>query len=455
MEIKVISKEIIKPSSPTPPHLGKFTLSIFDQFVPLVYCPLLFFYSCRNDNLKIEDKLAKLKDSLSKTLTRFYPLAGRIKDQRTVDCNDEGVLYVVAQVNHEMYNFLEAPNSRTLTHLVIPYQPICEGPPELVPQLTIQVNLFACGGMAIGLCVLHKIIDAYTVTSFVKSWAALARGTCDHVDKEELVYDRNLVPSLFPPNERLVYDAQASFWSSTSMTDAEDPRRFVFDATAISSLKAKARSEQVPNPTRTEAVISFVWKSALKASRLLYSSQKQSVVFSAINLRSRLSPPLPDRSIGNVVLRGVAHYTTTTTAEMELQHLVGLLRQSVAKVDSDYINKLKGETGHEEFRKRREELAKIYSEIPPNFMFEASSALNMGFYEGNFGWGKPVWFGEASLSEKMNKNSILLVEAPNADDVEVWITLNKHQMGIVEKDPEFLSYATPNPPIISNKDPKI
>lgn len=38
-----------------------------------------------------------LKSSLSTTLTRFYPLAGRISDDFSVDCSDAGALYVEAE----------------------------------------------------------------------------------------------------------------------------------------------------------------------------------------------------------------------------------------------------------------------------------------------------------------------------------------------------------------------
>ena len=41
--------------------------------------------------------------------------------------------------------------------------------------LTIQVNILECGGIAIGVCISHKVADASSVVTFVNGWAAVAR----------------------------------------------------------------------------------------------------------------------------------------------------------------------------------------------------------------------------------------------------------------------------------------
>ncbi|KAK7845432.1 vinorine synthase [Quercus suber] len=88
VEIEVISKEIIRPSSPTLTHLCHYQLSFIDQKQNPKDNSCIFFYS-KSDGDVIA-KSNKLKQSLSKLLTSYYPLAGRIKDNISVDCNDEG-----------------------------------------------------------------------------------------------------------------------------------------------------------------------------------------------------------------------------------------------------------------------------------------------------------------------------------------------------------------------------
>ncbi|XP_028211718.1 vinorine synthase-like [Glycine soja] len=42
--------------------------------------------------------------------------------------------------------------------------------------LGVQLNVFECGGIAIGACMSHKIADAMSYFMFIQTWAAIARG---------------------------------------------------------------------------------------------------------------------------------------------------------------------------------------------------------------------------------------------------------------------------------------
>ncbi|KAM5565285.1 hypothetical protein ABKV19_019355 [Rosa sericea] len=117
MVVKIISKECIKPSSPTPQHLKTHKLSLLDQFIPSIYVPMILFYpihpnptaSANSANTSQRSKL--LKQSLSETLTSFYPLAGRIRDNLSIDCNDEGASYTEAEVESlNLSEFLNHPD---------------------------------------------------------------------------------------------------------------------------------------------------------------------------------------------------------------------------------------------------------------------------------------------------------------------------------------------------------
>lgn len=82
-----------------------------DQFAPLVYLPMLLYYTNPNPMLEIVDdkRWQLLKQSVSKTLTHFYPLAGRIKGHLSIDCNDQGAYYVEARTNSHLNHFLNSP----------------------------------------------------------------------------------------------------------------------------------------------------------------------------------------------------------------------------------------------------------------------------------------------------------------------------------------------------------
>ncbi|KAI3932745.1 hypothetical protein MKW92_028011, partial [Papaver armeniacum] len=114
MKIEVVSKESVRPSFPTPKNFRTYNLSGIDQLLPAFYMDHILYYSNldSNDSSIGDDEEDKnmifsassrhrcdvLKKSLAETLTRYYPLAGRIKDEKSVECNDEGVDYIEARV---------------------------------------------------------------------------------------------------------------------------------------------------------------------------------------------------------------------------------------------------------------------------------------------------------------------------------------------------------------------
>nr|GFB64762.1 acylsugar acyltransferase 3-like [Tanacetum cinerariifolium] len=111
----IVSREIMKPSSPTPSHLKTYNLSMFDQLAPDAYVPLVIFYpNYSNIDLNSRLKLLDMKKSLSQTLTQYYPFA-------------------------------------------------------------VQVNQFACGGIAVAVSLSHKIADGSSLCNFFNDWAVMTR----------------------------------------------------------------------------------------------------------------------------------------------------------------------------------------------------------------------------------------------------------------------------------------
>jgi hypothetical protein len=98
MEVQLISRKLIKPSVQTPPHLQNLNISFLNQLAPSLYVANIFYYP--NHRHEIIKNIDRLEKSLSEILTLFYPLAGRyIKDNLSVDCNDEGVELLEAKVD--------------------------------------------------------------------------------------------------------------------------------------------------------------------------------------------------------------------------------------------------------------------------------------------------------------------------------------------------------------------
>ncbi|KAI4373833.1 hypothetical protein MLD38_011905 [Melastoma candidum] len=117
VQVEVVRAETVKPSSPTPDHLRRLELSFLDQVSPPVFMPIVLFFP--DDGVHSDqEKGDRIKESLSEALTLYYPLAGRVKDNLYVDCNDEGVLYVEARVRCQLYDILRDPVPKVLNEFL-------------------------------------------------------------------------------------------------------------------------------------------------------------------------------------------------------------------------------------------------------------------------------------------------------------------------------------------------
>ncbi|CAL8098606.1 unnamed protein product [Prunus armeniaca] len=376
MEVEIISKEKIKPSCPTPSHLRIFKLSLLDQLIPAPYAPVILFYHPpinENDDDNINSRLHLLKTSLAETLTGIYPLAGEIKDDLSIDCNDQGAHYVEARVNYSSLDeFLGRPDLLLLLHRFLP----CDVTTAGASVTNIQVNVFKCGGIAIGLCISHKILDGAALCTFLKSWTAIARmrsstsspgpgsllrtsssssssssdsilissssdsdsDSDDHQTEDATTYASvassiiggpNLFAAtrLFPTNDDLwLRDSSIPMWGSLFIKDGKSScvtKRFVFDASAIANLKDMAKSSsscvQVleRGPTRVEVVSAFIWQCAMAASKQKYGFQRPSVLTHTVNLRSRIF--LDD------AYEAAAASDTAAAADLNLENSIGNL----------------------------------------------------------------------------------------------------------------------------------
>ncbi|KAL7191997.1 hypothetical protein ACSBR2_023961 [Camellia fascicularis] len=177
MEVLVISKNTIKPSNPTPSNLRHFQLSFLDQINHPRILPLIFYYPLGFEDDSRATNLTRsnqLKKSLADVLTKFYPLAGRVKENLYIECNDEGVLYLEAQVNCQLSQIIgqQPINPHVELNKLLPFDRLNDAGDVL---LAIQVTVFKCGGMAIGMCFSHKIADGLSTSTFANSWASAAR----------------------------------------------------------------------------------------------------------------------------------------------------------------------------------------------------------------------------------------------------------------------------------------
>ncbi|XP_015894432.2 BAHD acyltransferase At5g47980 [Ziziphus jujuba] len=404
MKIDIIGKETIKPSSPTPHHLQSFSLSLLDQLAPSIYNSLVFFYPNNNiidiTSTSYKHKSQHLKKSLSQTLTRFYPLAGRFKDNKSIACHDDGVHYIEARCHGLLSSFLQQPEAEALKRfLPVETHPI-RAETFTGPLLVVQASFFDCGGLAIGFSITHKLADGGTLRMFIKGWAATALG---HGEK---VVPEFKAASYFPPSDDLSINFPAVEFKKVNCVS----KRFVFDASNLASLKAKASSLSVENPSRVEVVTALIWRCAISARRSNSEFPLLNWVLThSLNLRKKVEPPLKGaRELGEIQAK-----------------------------------RFQGNDGRQVVLESYKEGGQMIRRDDINLLI-CTSLCNFQLYDVDFGWGRPIW---VTLPSGSIKNVVSLMDTREGDGVEAWVSLSQNDMGLFEHDPQLLAFGSPNPSV--------
>jgi shikimate O-hydroxycinnamoyltransferase len=447
MEVEMISRETIKPSSPTPADKKVFLISAIDKVVPIQYINFVCYYS-PNQTKNFENINQTLRESLSEALTIFYPFAGRLNADQTVDCNDNGVLFTTTRVNCKLADFLAGPNPNieSIYQLWPPLPPFCPDQPDRPSAIAVQVNEFSCGGLAICHDFFHTFVDAITYTAFLKCWSEIA-------SKKKNVAKSCILPAvdMFPQglNEPMPEGLSVKIESTLLREERGTIRRFVFDESAISTLKENSKSDVVKNPSRVEAVTAFLWKHMMEASEKVWGYKQPSILCQPIDIRRRI-PSQPGYPIGNIVWKSIAHYRDTTSNKDDKleKELVGSVRAAITEIKDEFIPKLLKNGAYETVRESLEDLKDLCMDKTLN-PYQFSSWCKMGIKDIDFGWGEPIWIsfmGGADV-DPLYKNIVFLMDGETTDKIEAWVILDKQEMEIVENNPEFLAFTSANPPI--------
>ncbi|KAL3620092.1 hypothetical protein CASFOL_035004 [Castilleja foliolosa] len=293
--VEVVSQETIKPSSPTPQHLRKLKLSYLDQLIGLVYIPLIFFYQADGEAINKGSHVQisqRLKKSLSHTLTSFYPLAGRIQDNFTIDCNDAGVEFIDARAvdhTHELMDVIqEQHNNINLDHLkqYFPVDPTSTSKPLFLVQthlLRLRWNYF------------------------INAWAH-ANGTDDHpTPARPISFD---LANYFPGTEYRRYGFV------TRHGEKFRTKRFVLDKVKLEALRKLADDSNVKKPTRVELISAFIWQNFMQLSSSSDGDHNNDKIFCAghaVNLRARNKSF--ENVFGNCVVVTIASEKSSSSLE--------------------------------------------------------------------------------------------------------------------------------------------
>ncbi|PRQ27334.1 putative vinorine synthase [Rosa chinensis] len=475
MEVQILSKEYIKPSSPTPPHINTYRFSLLDHVMPPVYVPMVMFYPPVSPlNTTRSERSQALKQSLSETLTRFYPLAGRIRDYLCIHCNDEGACYIEADVkSHDLSEFLQHPDLSVLPKLLPTFNSLLDYT-DLISNATtglggeggadvvmIQVTNFACGGFVIGVFVSHMIVDGIAISNFLKAWAAATAHSLSGQSVHELPdFDAaTLFPPILDEQGKRTHPREATMrglYRRFAKRGRCVTNRFVFEASAVAKLKEQAATSSLQNPSRVEAVSAFIWKCATAAWKAKSGQSAPSLITHAVNLRRRAEPNFSQNCMGNFVcLAGAIANGHQREQELELSSLVSKMREATSKFNGDLVAKLQGQDGLATISKVFQDMAEAITlstngddQVEMNFIGYTSIAYS-GVYDADFGWGKPLWVVPVHepCHEAFSVNVVRLMDTGEwgNNGFEAWISLAEEEMAMLQINQDLLAFATLNP----------
>ncbi|MCL7042479.1 hypothetical protein MKW94_029900 [Papaver nudicaule] len=329
---------LISPENPTPKH-SLYLSNLDDQKFLRFSIKYLYVYK---KSIPVND----LKSSLSKVLSYYYPLAGRLRiseeyeDKLEVDCNGEGALFAEAFMSITVDEFMQVSKWPDISWRK---KLLCKVDAQSflgIPPLVIQVTNLSCGGLIMCIAINHCLCDAIGTSQFLHAWAHLQ--TKPKVDLPVLPFhSRHVLEPRDPPQ---ITFSHPEFTNTTPDFDLSltlqsqplVPSCLTFTPSHILRLKRLC----VPSLkcTSFEALASHVWRCWIKALNP-HSSLKIKLLFSA-NIRNSVEPKLAKGYYGNGFVLGCAETTVGQLVNSNMHHGVQLVQNAKAALTDDYVKSM-------------------------------------------------------------------------------------------------------------------
>ncbi|XP_076935116.1 pelargonidin 3-O-(6-caffeoylglucoside) 5-O-(6-O-malonylglucoside) 4'''-malonyltransferase-like [Bidens hawaiensis] len=403
-KIETKFSKLIPPFVQTHPTLSHYKLGFIDEFIAdLDVGVVLFFLANGNHGPNL---VARLENSLAKTLTRFYPLAGRyIQETRTVECNDQGAKFIHAKVNIKLQDFLVSEEKDKFIDEFIPSK-IGVAHQQSDPLLATQITMFECGGVAIGVNASHMIVDASTLRTIVNEWAATNREQNEH----EFVGPGFNSSVLFPARGISSFPVQPM---NDGVLNQYTRIKLSFNESVISNLKAKG-TDSTRRWSKVQLVAAIIWKTFMVADLAIYKYQRESILLQAINLREKMGSLIPKDSCGNLIALCATDCKTLEAIEDLTDRLSDSVKKAVTDLSKGCHNR---EDGQVVVLNSLSTLTNIRESTNAVIV---TSWCKFPFYECDFGFGKPIWAAPGTIPIN---HSAYLIDDAKGSGVEAYVFL--------------------------------
>ncbi|WMV36726.1 hypothetical protein MTR67_030111 [Solanum verrucosum] len=242
----------------------------------------------------------KLQDGGDRASGRFA------YDGQSINCHDEGVLYIKAKVDSQFCDFLT--NAQKDIDLALSFYPKIDRSVSnlsITPLVVVQVTLFACGkGLALSVSSEHTVIDGFTSLKFVYEWSKVSKmGINIHSDKINCFTFDDFGTIFLPTSENHLLTRVKSPRDDHYHDFAEMvARRFVINQSTISKLRENVGVVYF-RPSRVELVIAFLWRVLINVYQCKSNGRLRPCLLSVpVNLRDKIDFPRYENSFGNFAI---------------------------------------------------------------------------------------------------------------------------------------------------------
>ncbi|GAB2269603.1 hypothetical protein Dimus_004528 [Dionaea muscipula] len=407
-------------------------------------------------NINIQAFIDSLKDSLSLTLTHFYPLAGQLATQREkhsslifLDCNKgPGARFSHATIGLTVADILSPKYVPRVVHSFFDQdEDTVNHDGHFRPLLSVQVTELV-DGVFVGCSINHVVADGISYWHFFNSWSEIhmknkaapaAAAAYNDNNNNPIMISRppiheRWLPDGYDPIIKLPFTHPDEFVSRYQAPELLRERIFHFSSESIAELKARANAELCGTKNTIKMISSFQALAALAwrcITRARSPPQDQETTCKlTVDNRRRLEPPLSQDYFGSFIQTVEAVTLAGELIEGNIGSAAMLLNKAVAEHNDKTVRYS---------IKRWMETHFIYKVggyfDPFSVLIGGSSRFDV--YGNEFGLGKAV----AVLSGYGDKTDGKMVPYPACEgegSVDLEISLSPASMTALESDREFM-----------------
>ncbi|KAK4265519.1 hypothetical protein QN277_026565 [Acacia crassicarpa] len=418
----------VRPCDPT--WIGTMALSELDQIGCLTHVPAIYLY--RRPRSSATAISETLKESLSKVLVPFYPLAGRLQwignGRLELQCNAMGAQFIEAETESRLKDIGDDLSISSQHPDLFPSADYSLPIHEL-PLFLVQLTTFRCGGFSVGIAISHAVADGPAALHFVSEWARITIGetlqTPPYLKKSVFRAGEPPLVSPSPPtlDDFPEYGIPALLLGQSDTLEERKKKTTTAMLRITKDQVEKLRkmaNDSCEKPmtrgfTRFETICGHVWRISCKARG--HKKEQPTAMAICVDSRSRIRPKLPREYFGTATFDVIAQSVAGDLMLKPLGFVASKVREMIEKVTDEYIRSLieflKNQKELREFQDIHYELRKEEGQFYGNPNITVVSWLTLPLYGFDFGWGKEQYMGPGPYE---NDGSSLLMQSPEGDD---------------------------------------